>query len=34
MNKDHPKVKFGKTGILLINLGAWIQQVVGYQKIS
>ena len=21
MNKDHPKVKFGKTGILLINLG-------------
>ena len=21
MNKDHPLVKFGKTGILLINLG-------------
>ena len=21
MNKDHPEVKFGKTGILLINLG-------------
>ena len=21
MNKDHPSVKFGKTGVLLINLG-------------
>ena len=21
MNKDHPKINFGKTGILLINLG-------------
>ena len=21
MNKDHPEVKFGKTGVLLINLG-------------
>ena len=21
MNKEHPKIKFGKTGILLINLG-------------
>ena len=21
MNNDHPKVKFGKTGVLLINLG-------------
>ena len=21
MNKDHPEVKFGKTGILIINLG-------------
>ena len=21
MKKDHPEVKFGKTGILLINLG-------------
>ena len=21
MNKDHPKVKFGKTGVLIINLG-------------
>ena len=21
MNEDHPKVKFGKTGVLLINLG-------------
>ena len=21
MHKDHPKVKFGKTGVLLINLG-------------
>ena len=21
MNKDHPEVKFGKTGVLIINLG-------------
>ena len=21
MDKDHPKVKFGKTGVLIINLG-------------
>ena len=21
MNKDHPEVKFGKTGVLLVNLG-------------
>ena len=21
MNKEHPKIKFGKTGVLLINLG-------------
>ena len=21
MDKDHPEVKFGKTGVLLINLG-------------
>ena len=21
MNKDHPKIKYGKTGVLLINLG-------------
>ena len=21
MNKDHPKINFGKTGVLLVNLG-------------
>ena len=21
MNKDHPEIKFGKTGVLIINLG-------------
>ena len=29
MIKDHPKVNFGKTGILLINLGTPDQQVGG-----
>ena len=29
MNKDHPEVKFGKTGILIINLGTPIQQIGG-----
>ena len=26
MEKNHPKVNFGKTGILLINLGTLTQQ--------
>ena len=29
MDKNHPKVKFGKTGILIINLGTPTQQVGG-----
>ena len=29
MDKDHPQVKFGKTGILIINLGTPTQQVGG-----
>ena len=35
MNKDHPEVKFGKTGILIINLGTPDpNKLVGYKKIS
>ena len=34
MQKDHPEVKFGKTGVLLINLGTPTQQVGGtYENI-
>ena len=29
MNKDHPEVKFGKTGVLIINLGTPTQQTGG-----
>ena len=29
MKNDHPEVKFGKTGVLLINLGHPTQQVGG-----
>ena len=30
MKDDHPKVKFGKTGVLLINLGTQTQLLVGH----
>ena len=29
MQKDHPKIKYGKTGVLLINLGTQTLQVGG-----
>ena len=29
MLKDHPEVKFGKIGVLLINLGTQTQQAGG-----
>ena len=33
--KEHPEVKFGKTGVLLINLGTPdSNKLVGHQKIS
>ena len=33
MHHDHPKVKFGKTGVLLINLGTLTHKLVGHKKI-
>ena len=32
MNKDHPKVKFGKTGIMLLILEHQIQQAGGISE--
>ena len=32
MKNDHPEVKFGKTGVLLINLGTQILQVGGISE--
>ena len=33
MDKNHPEIKFGKTGILLINLGTPDSTIMGYKKI-
>jgi hypothetical protein len=34
MHKDHPEIKYGKTGVLLINLGnTGLNKLVGYKKI-
>jgi hypothetical protein len=34
MKNDHPEVKFGKTGVLLINLrNTRLYKLVGYKKI-
>ena len=33
MDVDHPEVKFGKTGVLLINLGTPDSTGLGYKKI-
>ena len=33
MDKDHPDVKFGKTGVLIINLGTPDSTSYGYKKI-
>ena len=35
MNNDHPKINFGKTGVLLVNLGTpdstkWLRLYKGY----
>ena len=32
MDHNHPDVKFGKTGILLVNLGTQILQVGGISE--
>ena len=34
MTELHPNVKFGKTGILLINLGTPDSTILGYKKVS
>ena len=30
MDKNHPEVKFGKTGVLIINLGTRLHKLVEY----
>ena len=33
MKKDHPEIRFGKTGVLIINLGTPNYKLVRYKKI-
>ena len=33
MEKNHPEVKFGKTGVLIVNLEHQTLQMARYQKI-
>ena len=33
MKPDHPQINFGKTGVLLINLGTQTNKLVGHKEI-